>query len=68
MYIQVKADGNVVNALNVLKKDNTGYHLKHLFIGSEGTLGIVTKVAIQCPPLPKVVNVAFLGMYAYNKI
>lgn len=35
--------------------------MKHLFIGSEGTLGIVTKVAIQCPPLPKAINVAFLG-------
>jgi FAD/FMN-containing dehydrogenase len=33
-------------------KDNTGYHLKHLFIGGEGTLGVVTKVSLQCPPLP----------------
>lgn len=50
--------------MNTLKKDNTGYHLKHLFIGSEGTLGLVTKVAIQCPPLPKAINVALLGMYS----
>jgi FAD/FMN-containing dehydrogenase len=33
-------------------KDNTGYHLKHLFIGGEGTLGVVTKVSLRCPPLP----------------
>ena len=33
-------------------KDNTGYGLKHLFIGGEGTLGVVTKVALKCPPLP----------------
>jgi FAD/FMN-containing dehydrogenase len=33
-------------------KDNTGYDLKHLFIGGEGTLGVVTKVAIRCQPLP----------------
>ena len=33
-------------------KDNTGYDIKHLFIGGEGTLGIVTKVALRCPPLP----------------
>ena len=33
-------------------KDNTGYHLKHLFIGGEGTLGVVTKVALRCQPLP----------------
>ncbi|XP_026830791.1 D-2-hydroxyglutarate dehydrogenase, mitochondrial [Ooceraea biroi] len=64
----VKANGNVVDALNVLKKNNTGYHLKHMFIGSEGTLGIVTKVAIQCPPLPKAVNIAFLGLASFNKV
>ena len=51
----------MIDCLNTLKKDNTGYHLKHLFIGSEGTLGVVTKVAIQCPTLPKAINVAFLG-------
>jgi FAD/FMN-containing dehydrogenase len=61
--LQVKADGEVIDCLSSLKKDNTGYHLKHLFIGSEGTLGIVTKVAVHCPPSPKAVNVAFLGMF-----
>jgi FAD/FMN-containing dehydrogenase len=61
--LQVKADGDVIDCLSSLKKDNTGYHLKHLSIGSEGTLGIVTKVAIQCPPSPKAVSVAFLGMF-----
>ncbi|XP_023247156.1 D-2-hydroxyglutarate dehydrogenase, mitochondrial-like [Copidosoma floridanum] len=56
----VMANGKVIDCLNTMKKDNTGYHLKHLFIGSEGTLGIVTKVSIQCPTLPKALNVAFL--------
>lgn len=55
------ANGEIIDCLNTLKKDNTGYHLKHLFIGSEGTLGIVTKVAISCPPKPKAVNLAFFG-------
>ncbi|XP_011151201.1 D-2-hydroxyglutarate dehydrogenase, mitochondrial isoform X2 [Harpegnathos saltator] len=64
----VKANGDVVDAMNTLKKNNTGYHVKHLFIGSEGTLGIVTKVVIQCPPLPKAVNVAFLGLTNFNKV
>ncbi|XP_014480949.1 PREDICTED: D-2-hydroxyglutarate dehydrogenase, mitochondrial [Dinoponera quadriceps] len=64
----VKANGDVVDAMNNLKKNNTGYHVKHLFIGSEGTLGIVTKVAIQCPPLPKAVNVAFLGLTSFDKV
>lgn len=53
----------MIDCLNTLKKDNTGYHLKHLFIGSEGSLGVVTKVAIQCPPKPKAVNLAFLGKF-----
>ncbi|XP_032683219.1 D-2-hydroxyglutarate dehydrogenase, mitochondrial [Odontomachus brunneus] len=64
----VKANGDVVDAMSTLKKNNTGYHVKHLFIGSEGTLGIVTKVAIQCPPLPKAVNVAFLGLVSFDKV
>ncbi|XP_012234746.1 D-2-hydroxyglutarate dehydrogenase, mitochondrial [Linepithema humile] len=64
----VKANGDVVDALNTLKKNNTGYHLKHLFIGSEGTLGIVTKVVIQCPAMPKAVNLAFLGLASFDKV
>lgn len=54
--------------MSTLKKDNTGFHLKHLFIGSEGVLGIVTKASIHCPPLPKAVNLAFLGVESFDKI
>lgn len=50
----VLADGTVLDALSTLRKDNTGPDLKQLFIGSEGTLGIVTKVAILTPPAPRV--------------
>ncbi|KAJ8688414.1 hypothetical protein QAD02_024209 [Eretmocerus hayati] len=64
----VLANGKIIDCLNTLKKDNTGYHLKHLFIGSEGTLGIVTKVAIQCPTLPKAINVAFLGLENFENV
>lgn len=63
----VKADGEILDCLSTHKKDNTGYHLKHLFIGSEGTLGFVTKVSIQCSPRPKYTNVAFLGLQNFNK-
>ncbi|TRY74872.1 hypothetical protein TCAL_07130 [Tigriopus californicus] len=64
----VLPNGEILDCLSQLKKDNTGYHLKHLFIGSEGTLGFVTKVAIQCPPRPKAVNVAFLGMTSFESV
>jgi D-2-hydroxyglutarate dehydrogenase len=57
------ADGTILDCLNTNKKDNAGYDLKHLFIGSEGTLGVVTKVAIQCPPKPKAVNLALFGIF-----
>lgn len=66
--LKVLANGEIINCLNKMKKDNTGYHLKHLFIGSEGTLGFVTQVAIHCPVSPKSTNVAFLGKSITLKI
>lgn len=60
-FYQVLPDGSVLNCLNSLRKDNTGYDLKQLFIGSEGTLGIITAISILCPRKPSTVNVAFLG-------
>jgi D-2-hydroxyglutarate dehydrogenase len=40
----VLANGDVLDMLKTVKKDNCGYHIKNIFIGSEGTLGIVTKI------------------------
>ncbi|KAG6533535.1 hypothetical protein ZIOFF_007410 [Zingiber officinale] len=57
----VLANGTVLDMLGTLRKDNTGYDLKHLFIGSEGTLGIVTKVSILTPPKLASTNIAFLA-------
>lgn len=56
------ANGEVVDCLSTLRKDNTGYDLKQLFIGSEGTLGIITAVSLNCPQKPDAVSVAFLGI------
>jgi len=56
----VLANGTVVDMLGTLRKDNTGYDLKQLFIGSEGTLGIVTKVSILVLPRLSSINLAFL--------
>lgn len=64
----VTADGQVMNLMSNFKKDNTGYHLKHLFIGSEGSLGIITRLSIQCPTASKAVNVAFLGLQSYDDV
>jgi FAD/FMN-containing dehydrogenase len=44
----VLADGRVLNLMSNVRKDNTGYDLKQLFIGSEGTLGVITKATINC--------------------
>jgi len=58
----VLSDGRVLNNLNKLKKDNTGYDLKNLFIGAEGTLGIITAAVLRLVPRPRSVETAFAGV------
>lgn len=58
----VLADGRVLNLLSKLKKDNTGYDLKNLFIGAEGTLGIITTATLKLFPKPRTVETAFVGL------
>ncbi|MEQ1711095.1 MAG: FAD-binding oxidoreductase [Hyphomicrobium sp.] len=58
----VLADGRVWNGLRTLKKDNTGYDLRHLFIGSEGTLGIITAAVLKLYPRPAEVVTAMLAV------
>src|SRR4051812_34778472 len=57
----VLADGRVWNGLTGLRKDNTGYDLKDLFVGSEGTLGIITAAVLKLFPKPKARATAFIG-------
>ncbi|EYE95524.1 FAD-binding oxidoreductase [Aspergillus ruber CBS 135680] len=64
----VLADGTIVDSLSTLRKNNTGYDLKQLFIGAEGTIGVITGVSIQCPPRPKAVNVAYFGLESYEHV
>lgn len=64
----VLADGTILDNMTTVRKDNTGYDLKHLFIGSEGTLGVITECSILCPPLPKSRNVAFLGCRKFEDV
>jgi len=58
----VLPDGEVLDALRSLRKDNTGYDLKQLFIGAEGTLGIITAATLKLFPRPREVETAFLGL------
>ena len=58
----VLADGRVLNNLNKLKKDNTGYDLKNLFIGGEGTLGIITAAVLRLVPRPRSVETAYAAV------
>ena len=58
----VLPDGQILHGLKRLKKDNTGYDLRHLMIGSEGTLGIITAAALVLSPRPAKVATAFLSV------
>jgi FAD/FMN-containing dehydrogenase len=58
----VLPDGQIWDGLRALKKDNTGYHLKELFIGAEGTLGIVTKAVLKLFPKAKDVATAWIAV------
>jgi FAD/FMN-containing dehydrogenase len=58
----VLADGRILNTLSKLKKDNTGYDLRNLFIGAEGTLGFITAATLKLFPKPRAVETAFVGL------
>lgn len=58
----VLADGTIVSSMNKLVKNNTGYELKHLFIGSEGTLGVVTRAVFRVVPHPVSHEVALVAV------
>ena len=58
----VLPDGRIWNGLRALHKDNVGYDLKHLFIGAEGTLGVVTGAVLKRVPKPHALDVAMVGV------
>ncbi len=58
----VLADGTIVSAMNRLIKNNMGYDLKHVLVGSEGTLGIVTRAVLKLVPAPSSQAVAFVSV------
>jgi (R)-2-hydroxyglutarate---pyruvate transhydrogenase len=64
----VLPDGTIVDDLSKLRKNNTGYDLKQLFIGGEGTIGLITAVSVICPQRSKAINVAYFGLESFEKV
>jgi FAD/FMN-containing dehydrogenase len=64
----VLADGTVLSSLNRLIKNNAGYDLKQLFIGSEGTLGVITRAVLRLRPRPVSQNTAFVAVDAFDQL
>lgn len=64
----VLADGTIINGLHKLRKNNTGYDLKQLFIGSEGTLGIITRAVLKLSPQPTSQAVAMCACPDFDKV
>jgi len=64
----VLADGTVLSSLNTLIKNNTGYDLKQLFIGAEGTLGIITRLALRLREQPRSQQVAFVAIPDFDAV
>lgn len=64
----VLADGTVVSSMSHLIKNNTGYDLKQLFIGSEGTLGVVTRAVLRLRTAPASQNTAFVAVSAFEHL
>ncbi len=64
----VLADGSIISSMKPLIKNNTGYDIKQLFIGSEGTLGVVTQAALRLRPLPISCQTALLGVNGFEHL
>ncbi len=64
----VLADGTVLNSLNKMIKNNAGFDLKQLFIGSEGLLGIITRIVLKLEPLPLADTAAVIGLRNFDAV
>ncbi len=64
----VLANGTIISSLNTLLKNNSGYDLKQLFIGSEGTLGLVTRAVLRLHPAPKSDNMALVAIDDFDTL
>jgi FAD/FMN-containing dehydrogenase len=64
----VLADGTIISAMKDVIKNNTGYDLKQLFVGSEGTLGVVTRAVLRLRPLPRSQNTALVAVEDFDRV
>ncbi len=64
----VLADGTVMTSLNTMIKNNAGYDLKQLFVGTEGTLGIITRVVLRLREAPRAHHTAFAGFSNFEQV
>ena len=64
----VLADGTILSSMNRMLKNNAGYDLKHLFIGSEGTLGIITRAVLRLHPPPGEITTVLCAVPSYESV
>ena len=64
----VLADGTIISSMNKIIKNNTGYDIKQLFMGAEGTLGIVTRVVLRVRPIPRSQDMAFIAVNEFSQV
>ena len=64
----VLADGQIVSSMNQMLKNNSGYDLKQLFIGTEGTLGFITRAVLRLRERPSSVNTALVGLDSFEHV
>jgi len=64
----VLMDGTVLTSMNAMLKNNAGHDLKQLFIGSEGTLGVITRAVLRLRPATRSVETAFLGCLSFSAV
>src|SRR5690606_35217749 len=61
-------DGTLISSLNRYQKNNTGYDLKQLFVGSEGTLGVITRAVLRLKPQPSARTTALLATNSFTQV
>ena len=64
----VLADGTILSSMNCLIKNNAGYDLKHVFIGSEGTLGVITRLVLRLREKPRSQDVAIVAVPSFEAL